>query len=179
VSRPDTQLITLLRLNLLSNDFIFNNKVYLQISGTAMGKRFAPSYANIYMADFENKALAGYYLKPIIWLRYIDDIFGIWGHSKEELMNFYNYLNHRSPSIKLTISISEDKVTFLDMTIKKAHMANGIYSLETAVSFKLTDLHRILPRRSFHPKFYVSRTCPVKKKALIQPVTNVLKFGNG
>lgn len=31
----------------------FNGQYYLQIKGTAMGKRFAPAYANIYMAEWE------------------------------------------------------------------------------------------------------------------------------
>lgn len=49
--RPDSHLIKLLEINLTKNDFEFDNEYYLQISGTAVGKRFAPSYANIFMVD--------------------------------------------------------------------------------------------------------------------------------
>lgn len=51
--RPDDSIIRLLELSLTKNDFGFNGRYFLQIKGTAMGKRFAPAYANIYMADWE------------------------------------------------------------------------------------------------------------------------------
>ena len=58
-----------------------------------MGTGFAPSYANIFMADFEENALKNYHLKPLIWKRFIDDIFLIWTHGKDELTKFVKYLN--------------------------------------------------------------------------------------
>lgn len=49
--RPDEALLQLLDLGLTRNDFIFDSKFYLQIHGTAMGKKFTPACANIYMAN--------------------------------------------------------------------------------------------------------------------------------
>lgn len=43
-SRPDEELLELLRMNLARSDFVFNEKFDLQIKGTAMGKRFAPAH---------------------------------------------------------------------------------------------------------------------------------------
>ena len=40
------------------NSFTFNDKHYLQIHGTAMGTRMAPSYANLFLAEFETDALS-------------------------------------------------------------------------------------------------------------------------
>ena len=40
------------------------------------------------MADFEEKMLEGFEKKPMIWWRYIDDIFFIWEHSEESLKVF-------------------------------------------------------------------------------------------
>ncbi len=37
------------------NNFQFNGKKYLQVGGTAMGTRLAPSYANLFMGKLENK----------------------------------------------------------------------------------------------------------------------------
>ena len=48
-------IITFLALILTLNNFIFNCKNYLQIRGCAMGTACAPSYANIFMARFEEK----------------------------------------------------------------------------------------------------------------------------
>ena len=51
---PPTQiLINLLTLVLKCNNFEFNGKHYLQIQGTAMGTKKAPSYANIFMGRLE------------------------------------------------------------------------------------------------------------------------------
>lgn len=55
-NRPDQELLELLHLSLLKNDFQFDSKFYLQFKGTAMGKHFAPAYANIYMANWEETA---------------------------------------------------------------------------------------------------------------------------
>ena len=41
--RSDKHVLELLELSLKNNDFEFNNETFLQISGTAMGKKFAPS----------------------------------------------------------------------------------------------------------------------------------------
>ena len=40
------------------NFFIFDNEIYLQIHGTAMGSPMAPNYANIFMAKIEKLILS-------------------------------------------------------------------------------------------------------------------------
>ncbi|TWW78626.1 hypothetical protein D4764_11G0007470 [Takifugu flavidus] len=39
-----------------------------------MGQRFAPSYANLYMSEWEREALTKCPLLPTLYLRYLDDI---------------------------------------------------------------------------------------------------------
>ena len=51
-------LCDLIRMILTMNNFTFNDKHYLQIHGTAMGTRMAPSYANLFLAKFETDALS-------------------------------------------------------------------------------------------------------------------------
>ncbi|KAM7176581.1 uncharacterized protein RBU57_002185 [Macrochelys suwanniensis] len=70
---------------LTHNYFTFGDNIYLQVSGTAMGTRMAPQYANIFMADLEQRFLSSRHLTPLLYLRYIDDIFIIWTHGKEKL----------------------------------------------------------------------------------------------
>ena len=67
----------LLEIVLKCNNFQFDNKDYLQVGGTAMGTKLAPSYANIYMGWFEDTHVYPYDPQPLIWKRYIDDIFFI------------------------------------------------------------------------------------------------------
>ena len=53
----------------------FDEKIFKQKRGTAIGTKFAPPYAILSMADFEEKMLENCEKKPMIWWRYIDDIF--------------------------------------------------------------------------------------------------------
>ena len=81
VKDPPTQiLINLLTLVLKCNNFEFNGKHYLQIQGTAMGTKMAPSYANIFIGRLERRLLQSVILKPFSWLRFIDDIDMKWTH---------------------------------------------------------------------------------------------------
>lgn len=151
-SRPDHYILELLRINLECNDFQFDGKYYLQTKGTAMGKRFSPAYANIYMADWEDSALKKCPKKPIIYLRYIDDIWGIWNHPRPDFEVFLRTLNSHHESIKLKATIHDSEVNFLDTTTFKGpnFLTTGI--LDTRVYFKPTDTHALLHKSSFHPK---------------------------
>ena len=51
--RPDGIIINLLKIILYNNDFTFNNLKYIQTKGAAMGQKFAPSVANIYLTLWE------------------------------------------------------------------------------------------------------------------------------
>lgn len=150
-SRPDSELLELLRINLCRNDFIFNGKFYLQIKGTAMGKRFAPSYANIYMANWEEEVFKKCRQRPINYFRYLDDILGIWAGSREEFDEFLTILNSHDSSIKLKAEINEDTIQFLDTTVYKGPQFMETGKLDIKVYFKSTNTHALLYRDSFHP----------------------------
>ena len=60
---------------LKNNLFEFNSKVLQQILGTALGTKFAPPYACIYMDRAEQDFLETQKLQPLLWLRYINDVF--------------------------------------------------------------------------------------------------------
>ena len=66
---------------------------FIQQHGTTMGTRMAPAFANLFMGEFERKALEGYVDKPFLWLRYLDDILMVWTHGNEKLESFIAYLN--------------------------------------------------------------------------------------
>jgi len=63
----------------------------------------APQYANIFMANLEEKVLNRSKEKPLIYLRYIDDIFLIWTHGESSLKTFHSQLNLEDPNINLTL----------------------------------------------------------------------------
>jgi hypothetical protein len=145
-------IIKLLRLSLEGNDFTFNGKHYLQISGTAMGKKFAPHFADITMAYWEATNLQNCDKQPRIYLRYLDDIFMIWEHSREEFDKFFQVLNTAHPNIKLKSSIQSQQLEFLDVLIYKGEIFQKHNTFDTKVYFKPTDSHALLHKESFHPK---------------------------
>ena len=77
---PTTGLHKMTEFVLGNNYFEFFDEVYQETSGTAIGTKFAPPYACIYMKEVEAEFLKTQNLKPSLWLQYIDDIFFIWTH---------------------------------------------------------------------------------------------------
>jgi len=143
-----TAILELLELSLKCNDFIFDDKVFLQVQGTAMGRRYAPHYADIYMAEFERQALAKCKHKPDCYYRYLDDIFIIWSHGSDSFNDFLSIFNSHRPSIKFKAEINPNSINFLDTTLFRSKDNR----LEAKVYFKPTDTHQLLHKLSFHPK---------------------------
>ena len=75
---PTQLLKRALRLILQENSFQFNGKNYLQTHGTAMGTKMAVAFSNIFMNKVEMEILSQSLFKPLVWKRYIDDIFSLW-----------------------------------------------------------------------------------------------------
>ena len=123
--------LRMLHLVLTKTAFKFNNQFYEQISGTTMGTKCAPSYAIIFMSQFEEKFLLTHRPVPLVWWGYIDDIFMIWPHTRGELYSFIDALNNVHSSIKFTVDISETQANFLDVTIYKdpdGNITTGLYT---------------------------------------------------
>jgi len=150
--RPDKELLQLLEINLTKNDFEFNGEWFLQVKGTAMGKKFAPAYANIFMADWESSALQACELKPSHYYRFLDDIWGVWTHSEQSFDTFLNTLNNHRQSITIKSTRSLNSVDFLDTTTFKGQDFHKTHRLDIKVFFKPTDTHALLHRTSFHPQ---------------------------
>lgn len=149
--QPVKELLDLLEINSCRNDFVFNNSYYLQIKGTAMGKRFAPAYANIFMANWEQGALMKCTVKLAQYLRYLDDILGIWTGSRQEFGESVEILNSRDPSIRLKAELHQQTINFLDTTVFKPPGFADNQPLEVKVYFKPTDTQALLHKGSFHP----------------------------
>ena len=163
-------IIHLLEYVLLMNNFDFNNKHYLQVGGTAMGTRVAPSLANIFMADFEDKFVYSYHKQPLIWLRYIDDIFMIWNHDLQSLNDFLGHLNTCHPTIKFTSEVSQDSVVFLDTTVLIDDTTRKIY---TDLYCKPTDSHNYLLYESSHPR-HLTKSLPYSQLLRIRRICTKL-----
>ena len=145
-SRPDRTLLTILELLLTHSAFTFRNSCFLQTKGVAMGKKFAGSFANLFMAHWETKHLQSSPIQPLLWKRYQDDVFGIWPGQLDSLRSFCDHANAVHPSIRLTLAFGTS-VNFLDLTVSVQPP-----SLSYAIYCKPTDTHLLLPPSSHHPR---------------------------
>ena len=97
--------------------FEFEIKIIQQISGTAVGTKFAPPYACLFMDRIENVFLDSEIVKSWLWSRYIDDKFYIWTDGEDKLEGFLNRLNNFDPKLKFTYQNSKSSVNFLHVSV--------------------------------------------------------------
>ena len=71
--------------------------------------------------------------KPLVWFRYIDDIFFIWTHGEEKLEKFLKDFNNYHPNIKFIHEFN--KKTFPYWTLK----CEPGSQLTTDLHIKITD----------------------------------------
>ena len=141
----------LLRLILQENSFEFNGKNYLQTHGTAMGTKMAVSFANIFMAKVETDILSQSVTKPLVWKRFIDDIFSLWNINREKITKFIELANKHHPTIKFTAEISDTETTFLDTKVYKGKRLKKEAVLDVRTHFKPTKTFQYTHYSSCHP----------------------------
>ena len=139
---------------LKDNFFEFNSEVKQQKSGTAIGTKFAPPYARIFMDEVETEFLKSQQLQPFLWLRYIDDKFFVWTHGEGKLTQFLNELNNFHSNLKFTYETPSCTVNFPDLNVS---LRNGAIhtdltlNLQTVTSTSTISLehHPLLIRKGF------------------------------
>ena len=67
--------ICLLEFCLRSTYFTFQNQYYEQVEGAAMGSPISPIMANLYMENFETRAISTSPHPLLMWKRYVDDTY--------------------------------------------------------------------------------------------------------
>ena len=140
---------TALNLVLKKNFFIFNGVLYHQKTGVAMGSPISPTLAVVFMDRIESTFLTSRVLKPLLYRRYIDDVFLVWTEGEEALHHFLEDYNHMHPNIKFTWDISRESVNFLDLTIFRGRHFDGHLSFKPYS--KPTSRHLYIQRDSHHP----------------------------
>ena len=148
VKPSNDTLLELLTHILELNNFQFNGESLIQVVGTAMGTRVMPSFANIFMAEFEKMFMSIYPVQPQFYKRYIEDCVALSTHGQEELDKWIACLNQCYPSIKFTVDQSEEKNNFLDTTINIDRTSGTMW---TDLYSKPTDSLNYLHCGSAHP----------------------------
>ena len=117
-------------------------------------------------------------------MRYVDDTFIIWPHSKDKLDSFLKHLNSQDQQIKFTMEIEKDQaLPFLDVQIQKLPTEGFTHTIYR----KPTHTNRYLNANSHnHPAqlnsvvhTLVSRSLKLtdnnNKNTEIQTLTNILQ----
>ena len=109
--------MSLLEFCLRSTYFTFQDRLYEQQEGAAKGSPISPTVANLFMEDFETRAMESSPHPPCFWRRFVDDTFTIIYTAHKE--SFLEHLNSIDDHIQFT---SEDakpdwSMSFLDILI--------------------------------------------------------------
>ena len=107
----------------------------------------APSHASLFMDKLEMDFHGSCDKTPLIWLRFLDDIFMIWNHSEQDFHDFISKINNYHDTIKFTFNYSNQVATFLDVNIKMKEYGE----LDTSVHEKVTNCHQYIEFVSCHP----------------------------
>ena len=111
------ELIRMADFVLKNNYFEFKGQIKPEISGIAIGTKFAPPYACLFIDKIETAFLETQELQPLVWFRYMDDIFFIWTHGEQELQTFLRSLNEFHTDIKFTYESSKESIAFLYLKV--------------------------------------------------------------
>ncbi|XP_078506952.1 uncharacterized protein LOC144767356 [Lissotriton helveticus] len=144
-------LVTMMDIILNQNFIVFDKRWYKQTRGVAMGSRFSPSFANLYMGALEADMIWSIrgtkWIDYILyWGRYIDDCLLIWSGPETTLMDFCAYLNDNEMNMRFTTHISTSKVSFLDIEL---YVKNE--TLHSKLFRKTTACNSVLHSNSSHP----------------------------
>ena len=111
-----TQITSLLEFCLTNTYFLIQGKYYEQVQGAAMGSPISPLIVNIFMEEFEVKALSSFPHPPSLWLRFVDYTFVI--NRAEHSQDLLHHINNQDPHIQFTVEPTQQgSLPFLDTLV--------------------------------------------------------------
>ena len=135
---------------ILKNNYFENQELkYLQKRGFVIATKFAPPHSSLFMTELEKRIFQNSQFNPFLWLRYLDEIFGIWTQCSQKLNKLFNCINSLHPTVNFTKDYSTTEINFLGVTVTK--VGN---KLETDLYCKPTDTHQYHDAQSCHRNVY-------------------------
>ena len=114
-----------------------------------MVTKMTVAFANIFMAKIEKGIISKSKIKPLVWKRYIDDVFCLWDTNEDN--EFVKRANHHHNTIKLTAQISDAEIAFLDTKEYKGEIFNRDSTLNVKTHYKQTGTFQYTNFYSCHP----------------------------
>lgn len=141
----------LLSFILHNNYFVFGRRWYHQLQGTAMGTPAAVPFACLFVYEVEHRVFQSTNMQPLLYKRYIDDIYLI-VRDRDEATAFFGAFNDKVvPTIRCgSITIDASSGIFLDLETFKGprFAASGILDVKTYQ--KVQNRYLYLAPNSFH-----------------------------
>lgn len=143
---------SLLRTATSETHFTFDNKMYVQHNGVAMGAPLAPVMADIFMAHLETTLMDELASIGVCeWHRYVDDTF-VLVQPGTNVADILSILNGFHPSIKFTYETeTKSSLPFLDVQVTRSP---GRHTFETTIYRKPTFTGLMINWNSFVPLQY-------------------------
>ena len=111
----------------------------------------AVAFAVIFWAHVEKELFATSPYKPLLWKRFIDDIFSVCTISEQEINNLVAFVNNFDPTIKFTCEMSSDRIVFLDTEVFRGPRFAHSKTLDVTTHFKPTETFQYTHFSSCHP----------------------------
>ena len=128
--------------------FSFDNNLYMQVEGVAMGSPLGPLLANVFMCELESTIIPKLADEIFIWRRYVDDTFAIIKTNMQD--KILEELNNFHQNLQFTYEKEKDKtISFLDVKIMR-DKENGS-TLNTAIYRKSTHTNIYINWNSHSP----------------------------
>ena len=126
--------------------FQFQGRFFEQLQGAAMASPISPIVTNLFMEDFEIKAINSAAVPSRIWKRFVDDTFVVIDSTRKE--KFLKHVNNMDPHIQFTTEDAkpDGSLPFLDTIV----LPQPDNSLLTSVYKKPTHTDLYLQWDSHH-----------------------------
>jgi hypothetical protein len=183
------EIITLTKVILDQNYFQYNNELYSQNEGLAMGAPTSSILAEIYIQYLEHNGIIQVLQKHHIidYYRYVDDILIIYDETHTNILDTLNEFNLIHLNIQYTVEMQNDnKLNYLDITV-----INNNNTFAFNIYRKPTTTDTIIPNDFCHPTEHKTAAIRYMENRMITypistehkrnetPVINTILHNNG
>ena len=163
-------IMSLLEFVMKNSYLCFQDRVWHQVDGTAMGTACAPTYANIVVYMREKDVLHEMSRHIYLYRRFLDDVFAYMAASAVEELKAR--LNAMHPKIRFDFVSNPHEASFLDLCISKGERFARDGRFDLSVHQKKMNLYLYIPYRSFH-------TEAMKKSFILTELMRYIRNNSG